>query len=317
MTYTLVTVVHDRDYPLLRLQARSLARYLAPDFASQIYVIANQGLIGENEWRIPLLHDYGYLGDRVRLVDAPDVSAIPSSIIGWKSQQILKLMVAKIVTSDRYMVLDAKNHLIFPLSNDFCENGDRIQLSSRNYESSPMRHYLDSSLQYFDVDKDGIQTTFLPTTTPFIFPTHLVRALIDNIDQREQTPFPLVFDRLGATEFLLFGAFLCSLPGGIGKFYDLSGQICPMITTRSKGFGPDEIQEVVARVEGAQIPFFTIHREAFCALDERSKQAVAALWVRRCLFESVSDALGFITRVCILSSSNNSVMARLKNWRFD
>jgi hypothetical protein len=28
------------------LQPRSLARYLAHDFAAQIYVIANQGLIG-------------------------------------------------------------------------------------------------------------------------------------------------------------------------------------------------------------------------------------------------------------------------------
>jgi hypothetical protein len=36
MTYTLVIVVHKPDYPLRRLQARSLARYLSPVFTDEI-----------------------------------------------------------------------------------------------------------------------------------------------------------------------------------------------------------------------------------------------------------------------------------------
>ena len=34
-------------------------------------------------------------------------------------EQVLKIMIARIVKSERYVVLDAKNHLVFPLTINF------------------------------------------------------------------------------------------------------------------------------------------------------------------------------------------------------
>ena len=143
MTYSFVTVVHKPDYPMLRLQARSLARYLPQDFATQIYVIANQGLIGRHDWKAPLLTDYGWLADRVRFLEASEVATVPISplLSGWHSQQILKLMIANVLNSDRYVVLDAKNHLVFPLSPGYFEGGDKIRLLGMNYGGHAMRPF--------------------------------------------------------------------------------------------------------------------------------------------------------------------------------
>jgi hypothetical protein len=294
MTYALVTVAHEPDYPLLRLQARSLARYLSPDFIDEIYVVADHGLNGSHEWQLPLLSDYGCLADKIRFLDASQVSAIPSSIIGWRSQQILKLMVARVVSSDRYMVLDAKNHLVFPLSFEIYENGDRIRAIRVNYEGLPKRRSVESSLRYFGIDDEDVVRSFLPTVTPFVFPTRVVNSLITAIAQLERRPFPSVFNSLNTTEFLLFGGFLCSLPGGIDKFYDTWGPDCPVIWPVRAAEGQAVVKKVTARVEDERLPFFSVHRLAFPFLDDRSKEAVATVWVRRHLFDSVERALRFV-----------------------
>ena len=300
MTYTFVTVVHKPDYPLLRLQARSLARYLSPDATDEIYVVANQGLNEGAKWQLALLHDYGPLADKIRFFDASQIAKIPGTVHGWESQQILKLMIARVVSSDRYIVLDAKNHLVFPLSPKFYENGDRIRSIGLSYEGNGMQRHLQCSLRYFGVDEEDVAQPFLPTTTPFVFPTRVVNELIATVAQREGKDFPLAFEGLNrgpnhmTTEFLLFCAFLCSLPGGIGQFYDTSGRDCPAIWPSMAAEGQVVVEQVTARVEDEHLPFFGVHRRAFPLLDDRSKQAIVTLWVRRHLFGSVERALRFI-----------------------
>lgn len=313
MTYALVTVFHKPDYPLLRLQARSLARYLSPDFIDEIYVIANDGLTGSHDWQLPLLSDYGRLGDKIRFLDASQVAPIPGSIDSYQSQQILKLMVGRVVSSDRYMVLDAKNHLVFPLSSESYENGDRIRSIRVSYKGRRgIRPFLDSSLTYFGIDDEDIVRSFLPTITPFVFPTRVVNALTAIITQRERRPFPLAFNSLGTTEFLLFGGFLCSLPGGIGQFYDTSGPdyrhrvIWPEIAAK----GQAGVEYVTAQVEDERLPFFTVHRHAFPLLDDKSKEAIASLWARRHLFESFERALRFVDSWGLCPDCCHSVVLR-------
>jgi Family of unknown function (DUF6492) len=293
-TYTLVTVVHRADYPLLRLQARSLGRYLLPGLSDEIWVIANQGLQRLSNWQEPLLQDYGSLADRVRFLDAVDVAAIPPATTGWASQQILKLMVANLVTSDHYVVLDAKNHLVFPLQLEFFEVGSKLRSTQRNYRGHPMRGSLEGSLRYFDIEEHQLIGSFLPTITPFVFPTHLVRTLVDTVAERERCQFPASFESLGTTEFLLFGAYLCSLPGGIEEVYDLSNHACPVVWTSTAAQGFEGVEPVVARVRDERLPFFTIHRHAFPLLDQRSREAVAALWSSRHFFDSAAEGLRFL-----------------------
>jgi hypothetical protein len=294
-TYTLVTVAHQADYPLLRLQARSLNSYLRIGAADEICVVANQGLDGATSRLGALLADYGVLADRVSFLNAEEVGPIPwETTTGWVSQQILKLMVARVVATDRYVVLDAKNHLVFPLSFDFFEVGNKLRSSRINYENHPFRHFLERSLRYFNVDEHHALTSCLPTITPFVFETSSVRALVDAVCDREQDTFPKSFDRIKSTEFLLFAAYLCSQPGGIERIYDLSCLECPVIWRETVMRGPGLVDSTLARIEHERLPFFTVHRDAFPLLDEKSRKTVATLWFRRRLFDSVEGGVRFL-----------------------
>jgi hypothetical protein len=297
MTYALVTVVHPTDYTLLRLQARSLSRYLRLDSADEIWVIANQGFHHRAAWQDPLRSDYGPLTDRVRFLDAPEVATIPDGTAGWLSQQILKLMVARVLTTDRYVVLDAKNHLVYPMSLDFFEVRGKLRSSRINYDGHSMRQFLKRSVRYFGIDEHTVVNSFLPTITPFVFPTATVRTLIDTIAERELDTFPWSFCGINTTEFMLFGGYLCSLPGGIEGVYDLSSRACPAIWWDTATRGADAVESVIARVEDECLPFFTVHRHAAPLLDCRSKEAVASLWLRRHLFDSVERGLRFLTNL--------------------
>jgi len=296
-TYTLVTVVHRVDYPLLRLQARSLSRYLRLGAADEIWVIANQGLRGTTDWQEFLLRDYGPLANRVRLLDSSEVAAVGEATRGWVSQQILKLMVASLVTTDRYVVLDAKNHVVFPLRFEFFEVGAKLRSSRTNFEGNAMRPYLTGALRYFGVAESSVVSSFLPTITPFVFPTQLARTFVDTVAEREQCAFATAFGRLRTTEFLLFGGYLCSQPGGIERVYDLTGRGYPVIWRRTANQGFRGVEPVVARVEAERLPFFTVHRPAFALLDVPSRESVAALWTRRHLFDSVEAGLRFLASI--------------------
>lgn len=297
MTYTLVTVVHPADFTLLRLQARSFSRYLRLGPADEIFVIGNQGFHHHAGWQDPLRRDYGPLIDRVRFLDAPEVATMPDGTAGWRSQQILKLMVARVLTTDRYVVLDAKNHLVYPMSLDFFEVRGKLRSSCINYEGHSMLQFLKRSVRYFGIDEHRAVSSFLPTITPFVFPTTTVRTLIDAVAEREQDTFPSTFGHINTTEFLLFGGYLSTFPGGIEEVYDLSSRACPVIWKDTAARGVNAVELVVARVEDECLPFFTVHRHAAPLLDYRSREAVASVWLRRHLFNSVERGLWFLTNL--------------------
>ena len=294
MSYTFVTVCHKADYPLLRLQARSVRRFLPDGLRHQIYVIANQGLETCNDWQNDLVADYGSFAERVRFLPASAIAPMPRETPGWTSQQILKLMVAQLVTTDHYVVLDAKNHLVFPLADSFLLTRTGVRAPAINYDGHPMRHSLESALRYFDVADQSLVSRFLPTVTPFVLPTRLVRTLIETVTSWEKKAFPTAFMGLGGTEFLLFGAFLASLPGGIDTIYEFQGSQCPAIWPKTARAGFSHVAEAVARVARERLPFFTLHREAIPNLDGRSRDAVGKMWFSRRLFDTTEQGIRFI-----------------------
>jgi hypothetical protein len=274
-------------------------RYLRLNAKDEIWVITNQDF-SENmgDWQEVVLVDYGRLANRVRFLDANEVATIPQTIggsrDGWFSQQILKLMVARLLRTDRYLVLDAKNHLVFPMFPEFFEVRGKLRSTSMDYNGHPMARYLDRSLRYFGLHEQNFINSSLPTITPFVFPTSVVRALIDAVCEREKDDFPRSFGFIGSTEFLLFAGYLCSRPDAIGGIYDLSCRQCPVIweTTAERGFA--FVKPILARVESERLPFFTVHRRAFSFLDDKSKKATAGLWCRRQLFQTAEIGLKFL-----------------------
>lgn len=144
----LATVVYRDELPLIRLQARSIARMLDPRGIGAILVVVNDR---EEEACLAALRevlpDYGPFADRVELLRPADLFALRPARLGprgplqrakaaftsnrwrypfgvkggwrgnrgWAVQQALKLAVARRGEAANLCILDAKNHFIRPV----------------------------------------------------------------------------------------------------------------------------------------------------------------------------------------------------------
>src|SRR5260370_42098775 len=99
--YTFVTVAYCDDFGLMRLQARSLEKYLDPKLAAQIIVIENPQMGSVPNWGERLIREYGSLVQKVRFVNGREIANVPKTVSGWFSQQNLKVMVSAGCLADR------------------------------------------------------------------------------------------------------------------------------------------------------------------------------------------------------------------------
>ena len=293
--YTFVTVAYRDDRELLLLQARSLEKYLDPRLAAQIIVIENPQPGKPTDWRDALTREYGALAAKVRFVEAREVAEIPEKVSGWFSQQILKLMASAIVPTDRYVVLDGKNHLVHPLKRGFIESpSGRVRSYLMDYETHPMRPFLERTLEYFGLDAREHLHAFMPTTTPFPLPTRWVRELVEHVEAREQRCFPdaFLYDGYRRSEFFLFAAYILSLGKPLSDIYAFSAPKSPAIWPESL---PAECLDAIACSEREAQPFFAVHRRVFPKLDDATRGAIARFWCRRGLFESMAAPLRLLS----------------------
>jgi hypothetical protein len=127
---TFVTIAHEIDYELLKIQARSFSLYGDPSLIKSIIVVENFTPGKELDWRAELLSLYGRFAERVRFVSSADLIGVPKAggwwtqqvlnklviareirkASGWWTQQALKLVIAKEISTEWYITLDAKNH---------------------------------------------------------------------------------------------------------------------------------------------------------------------------------------------------------------
>jgi Family of unknown function (DUF6492) len=292
--YTIVTVVYEGDSGLMRIQARSLERYLDRDLIAEIVVVDNSRSGMPEGWQAALLLDYGSLGAKVRIVQANAIADIRPSISGWFSQQILKLMVSAHVRTSSYVVLDGKNHLVHRLRRHQLETEDghpRSYLMS--YEGHPMRQFLVNTLEYFALDPAVHVREFTPTTTPFTIPTQLARDLVADVEARERRPFPGAFvdDGFKRSEFFMLAAHLLSRGESLASVYDMSSPASPAIWPESSAA---DCLAAIATSDRLALPFFGVHRRVLPKLDHSTRLAIAEFWCRRELFDSAESAYDFL-----------------------
>ncbi len=292
--YTFVTVAYRDDYGLTRLQARSLGKYLDPRLAAEILIIENSSSGIPNDWQESLQSEYRSLAGKVKILDAREITHIPEKMSGWFSQQILKLMVSTVVSTDQYVILDGKNHLVHTLGRDFFETPlGLIRSYLMSYENHPMRPFFENSLSYFGLNPNEYLNNFMPTTTPFVLPTRLVRDLVHTVKIREGRPFPEAFVHGGynKSEFFLFASYVLSLGKPLTDFYEFSGQRPPAIWPESS---PSDCTAAIVDSEQRAAPFFAVHRRIFSKLSEDTRGEIAAFWHRHELFESLEQAEEFL-----------------------
>lgn len=302
--YSIVTVVYEGDTAGLELQARSLGAHAPSDLISDIIVIGNFAQPPAPDWweRTRLL--YGPLADRAVLMPAAEIASGLDDLTGWWSQQVLKVEIAKFISTDAYLILDSKHHLIKPLKRSFLEDhSGRLRIRCANYEGHSLRTYLDNALNEFGLPSTAAD--FFPTTTPpFPFDTQAALRLIDyGQNKGGSLAQHMLTNRL--TEFFSYSAFLMST-GELERLYDLHKMPYPMIWPRQTSDAA--CLSVIQTARGGESPFFAVHRRAAGDLSVRARREVASLWVDAGLHESMDDAL---TTLGLLALPKPTIWSRL------
>jgi hypothetical protein len=291
---TFVSVVFEPELDLLHLQARSFARYADPDSVSAILVIDNtRSGIGTARLR-RLRRDYGSFGDRLKVLRQADIGTMPQST-GWISQQVLKLLACQHVDTRFYVVLDAKNHLVRPVSSSDFENPDgRARGASHSYRTHVLRPQLERALSYLGVDPEAWLDEFPVTHTPVVLETAIVADMIDWIARQSGKDFATEFVDSGLLEFFAYSGWLIRTYGSVDSHLDgsvvRSANVWP---GRSSG---QDFQNAVEEAIRLDAPFFSAHRTALAKAGVAAVRITTEFWTDRGLFASRRQALLFVAR---------------------
>jgi hypothetical protein len=291
MKYTLVTVVFEDELPLLQLQAASLRKFIAASMVETIVLIANSHDARFVRRLRECVQWYGHLAPLVVILDLNDFPRLPRTV-GWFSQQLLKLLVARHVRTERYVVLDPKTHLIAPLTDAFLEHRDgRANMMDYPYTTHTLRPYLERTLRYLHLDPDQYVQKFPFSAPPFIIYTDVANDLIKSISQASGRTFEEEFINQKLTEFFLYSAWVVKKFGSIEKLYSYSKLYSPTIWEHKVEIS--QIKEELAHGAGRS-PFINIHRRSIFKMRNSGLEYIAQLWTSAGLFEDQQSAIEFI-----------------------
>lgn len=276
--FDFVTVVYGGELGLLRLQARSLARYLPSGFDGRIHVIVNDLACRATATRIrrEVLPDYGPWRDRVDIVPFHALGVGLDPFNGWMFQQALKLAIASRVRRPYYVVLDAKNHACRPIDPwAFVTAAGRARQEFHADGIGLPAHFAACSA-YFGLSSDACPPC--RPMTPFVMRTEVVRDLVALIERRERTSLFdfFCFKRL-MSEFLLYRLYLfAERPDVEADFYEeaapLGRTLWPQSTCAEQRDFYSDIEEDTDAL------FFGVHREVLEGLCSERRDILYARW---------------------------------------
>jgi hypothetical protein len=230
--FTFVTITYNNitENKLLQLQAKTF--YLVdPCLIASVYVIYNDNNFEEYKKMFNneiIKHYPENITKKVQLLSGDSIFILNTKRhkkqhdIGWKTQQILKLLISQKIDTEYYVVLDSKDHFINYVDyNTFFFNGNPIYLYFKNENIQRMKFYLSHSMKYFKNytktindktkiinlnDKNHVYNLIWPIT-PFVFSTKTVQMLIEFITDKEKQNFEDVFLEKAFCEFYLYYSY--------------------------------------------------------------------------------------------------------------
>jgi Family of unknown function (DUF6492) len=294
-----VTVVFEAEVPLLELQARSIARHVPDGVFDEYLVIDNtrRGLSPRARRRIRA--ELGCHGSRLAFTSRSAFRTVPGTS-GWRSQQSLKLMAARQLTADHYVVLDAKNHFIEPTTRaDFFDSVTGLPNGGiHSFERHPLRPQLEHVAAMLGLDPASAVEWFTATAPPVVLDRRVVNEVVIDIGGGAPDEFPCEFERAGFTEFFLYSAWQIArgaTPEGL-----VSGRSLVSPTIWVGASTPNDVRTVLERAVRSHTTTLAVHRRALLRLRPESVRDLAAFWTRHGLFRSSADAKRFIRRFRIV-----------------
>ena len=209
----LITVVFEKEIPLIEIQARSIELYIDTDIIKNIYVIVN-----DEDSVVTQINPtwWGIHSHKVQIIPRSKYGVDPT-LIGWDSQQMYKLFAAESAESSWSMCLDAKTWFIQSLRWDkLFDEDNRVKFRSM-YVNPVFKSAQDFLEKFYNIHMTQI---IGPGGVPFMFHTETVKSMFKEIE----IPFLEFFSthvRLPAniTEFMLYSAYVIHKHGNYSSLY--------------------------------------------------------------------------------------------------
>jgi hypothetical protein len=289
---SVVTVVFERERSMLALQARSLDRYGTD--VQRVFVVDNTKAGLSRTEADQVRGSFGGLADRVVVVASDDLAAVPPTD-GWRRQQVLKLAASRMVETSHYLVLDAKSHLVRPLTAGSVVAPDgRARVNRMPFRQHALREALERSLRFYGLPVETYLDGYSATVPPFVLETEAVESMLTELVARSESPFPSAFLAADLTEFFAYTAFRLARGEALDDVYDFHQVPNPVIWAR---FAADDgVQRAVAAATAGPAPFFAIHRTAIARLSNTAVGLIAHLWAGCELFPDTHQAARWLRR---------------------
>lgn len=302
------TVIYSRDYPLLELQARSFARFVDPAKVASIHVVLND--VDEPALRskiAKILPAYGRLRTKVRIVGGDELllgrdhcarRPLSDRLLienryripfvrkggwrgnnGYRTQQVLKLAVARVAEAEKIVILDTKNLFLRPFdTSEFFSLSGAAKIPFIKVGSDFHRNWLLQSLDALRVpvpDIDHLKTTTF--STPFPVRRSLILELLKEINERHGSVQSLFGSRRRPSEFMLLNAFCLRSDTTLRPWFEPApGNTVGLWPTYSQ----HKLEQLISRIDEAEILSLGLHNRAISKLP-------ADLRVK--VFEALSD----------------------------
>lgn len=202
MKVDFVVVACSRDLELLKLQARSIGRFLDPELVNQIIVIINDPDPAFAGQVYSIKKEYGPIQDCVVILDYTAVVG-PSdlefngtyySARNWESSQVARLLVSRIITTDWYINIDCKNIFTGPIdySTFFVNEQAKVvgHVNTDDTIKNTEHSWWESSCKYFNFDGSLINP--IRCYSPIVFRTQFVQHLISSNKNNTSLAYNLI-----------------------------------------------------------------------------------------------------------------------------
>lgn len=182
MSRTLVVVTCKRDQWNFDLLCRSLGKYVEP---CKIIFIYNENVEEFRSWqKVFKLNYLPYITKfDITLMTREQfwTQEITNHLIdlekcGWVDQQILKLAVANFVSTEEYIVLDAKN---FFISKTYIESIEQIKSAPTGWCDQILKNWIVTCCETFSLEVPSTPIKLTQNTTPYLIRTQSAKELID------------------------------------------------------------------------------------------------------------------------------------------
>jgi Family of unknown function (DUF6492) len=192
---------HEREY-LTQLLLPSLERFL--DAQARLIVVAPDGQLATVRELFSRLTRHSV----VCLADSAVVPDVPADVKGWRRQQMIKLMAAKLVDTPHYITMDADVFLLRPVTPETLVRDGRLVTNLA--PASRQAEWWRASADLLGVAPPPDDATTI-SVTPAILVTDEVRRLIEAVRSRHGgRPFEAVLGESRFTEYTLYWCHLLS-----------------------------------------------------------------------------------------------------------